>query len=558
MNLISPKIPSYDPLESRKLPFAEKARLVCQAWALEGYGSPLSAYLFYLLKIGLYIWGWAAFCSFSASSTGIPSMGDLSSMGSWMFTPVAFQKAILWSMLFEVLGLGCGSGPLTARYLPPFGGFLYWLWPKTTKLPLFEGAPLIGGKTRSILDVFVYAALLATLALALIHPEPGVREFLPIVLLTVLIGVLDKTIFLAARSEHYWVTIVVFAFEPNWIAGAMVVQLALWFFAGFSKLNHHFATVVCVMASNGPFTPFQWFRKSMYRDYPNDLRPSQTAIVKSWMGTGLELGVPTVFLIGVLAGSPTILMVGLVMMVLLHSYITSNVPMGVPLEWNVIVLYGGFFLFYANGTVSPLDLSWPVALFLILVSIVLPLAGNRWPHKISFLLAMRYYAGNWANSVWLFKGDSYKKLKRLTKLSPWVPDQLSLLYNDTVAEAISGKVQAFRLMHLHGRAYQTILPETIDMKEFPEYNWMDGELVAGMVLGYNFGEGHLHGAQLLRSVQEQCGFEPGELRCICMESQPLGRSTLDYNIYDANTGLRKSGQVDVNDLRKLQPWPQNA
>ncbi|MEQ8352500.1 MAG: DUF3556 domain-containing protein [Leptospiraceae bacterium] len=550
MNLFSPLIPEYDPLEARKLPFAEQARLVCKAWALEGYGSPLTAYLFYLLKIGLYVWGWIGFCSFSAG------MGELSSIGTWMFTPVAFQKAILWSMLFEVLGFGCGSGPLTARYLPPFGGFLYFLLPKATKLPLFEGAPIIGGGTRSILDVLVYAAMVASLFVALVHPAPGFEQFLPIVILTVFAGVLDKTIFLAARGEHYWVTVVVFALEPNWIAGAMIVQLALWFFAGFSKLNHHFATVVCVMASNGPFIPFKWFRKSMYRNYPDDLRPSQTAVVKSWMGTALELSVPAVLFAGAVLASPTILTVGLILMVLLHSYITSNVPMGVPLEWNVLVVYGAFFLFYANGTsVSPFDVSWPMGIFLILTSIIVPFAGNRWPHKISFLLAMRYYAGNWANSVWLFRGESYKKLERLRKVSPWVPNQLTLLYNETVAAAISGKVQAFRLMHMHGRAYQKILPEAIRMQDYPEYTWMDGELMAGMVLGYNFGEGHLHGAQLLRSVQEQCGFEPGELRCICLEAQPIGRTTLDYNVYDANQGLMKGGQVKINDLRKLQPWP---
>ena len=551
MNLMSPTIPEYDPIAAKRLPFAEKARLVCKAWALEGYGSPLSAYLFYLLKIGFYIWAWAFFCSFSGGA----NMGELSAAGAWIFTPVAFQKAILWSMLFEVLGLGCGSGPLTARYLPPFGGCLYFLRPGTTKLPLFEGAPLVGGRTRSLLDVVVYAGVVASLFAALIHPQPGALQFLPIILLTAFAGMLDKTIFLAARAEHYWVTVVVFAFEPNWIAGAMVVQVALWFFAGFSKLNHHFATVVCVMASNGPFTPFKWFRKSMYRNYPDDLRPSQMAIVKSWMGTALELSVPLVLLAGVLSGSREIVLAGIVLMVLLHTYITSNVPMGAPLEWNVMVVYGAFFLFFANGHINPLNLSWPIGLFLVFISIIVPFAGNRWPQKISFLFAMRYYAGNWANSVWLFKGDSYKKLERLTKLSPWVPDQLSFLYNETVAEAISGKVQAFRLMHMHGRAYQKVLPLAIKMEDFPEYTWIDGELVAGMVLGYNFGEGHLHGAQLLRSVQAQCAFEPGELRCVCLESQPVGSSKLDYTVYDASDGLRESGQVDVNELRKLQPWP---
>ena len=91
---------------------------------------------------------------------------------------------------------------------------------------------------------------------------------LPIALLVPLIGLLDKTIFLALRAEHYWTTIVCFTFAGNWIAGAKDVQLALWFFAGVSKLNHHFPSVVGVMVSNSPLTRFAWFRRSMYARFP--------------------------------------------------------------------------------------------------------------------------------------------------------------------------------------------------------------------------------------------------------------------------------------------------
>ena len=54
----------------------------------------------------------------------------------------------------------------------------------------------------------------------------------------------------------------------------------------------------------------------------------------------------------------------------------------------------------------------------------MPLLGNLFPGRVSFLLAMRYYAGNWAYSVWLFRGESYRKLDRLTKSAAWVYDQL--------------------------------------------------------------------------------------------------------------------------------------
>ena len=43
------------------------------------------------------------------------------------------------------LGLGCGSGPLTGRYNPPFGGALYFCRPGTIKMPLFPGIPIFGG-----------------------------------------------------------------------------------------------------------------------------------------------------------------------------------------------------------------------------------------------------------------------------------------------------------------------------------------------------------------------------------------------------------------------------
>ena len=107
MSLFKPHPPPYDPLEWRKWPFAERARAVCQSWAVEGYGAPLGVYVIYAIKILFYIQIWVLFCRCS------PRLGGLLSIGQWWLEPLAFQKAILWSMLFEGLGFGCGSGPLT-------------------------------------------------------------------------------------------------------------------------------------------------------------------------------------------------------------------------------------------------------------------------------------------------------------------------------------------------------------------------------------------------------------------------------------------------------------
>jgi hypothetical protein len=548
MGLLDPTPTPYDPLSWIRRPLAERGRMVCEAWAAHGYGTPPGAFVFYALKLALYAGGWIFACTRS------PALGSATAIASWWLHPLAFQKAIVWSLLFEVLGLGCGSGPLTGRYFPPLGGFLYFLRPGTTKLPLFPGLPVLGGRTRGALDVLLYAALLATSVRALLAPDLGPEHVLPLVALVPLLGVADKTIFLAARGEHYWVMLVCVAFGSPWIAGAKAVQIALWFWAGFSKLNHHFPSVVAVMTSNGPFTRSAWLRRMMYRAYPDDLRPSRLATTLAHAGTALEMGVPLAFLLTP-AGTPPVLAIGL--MLALHVYITSNVPMGVPIEWNFMVVYGGFALFWAHPGVSLLAAGPPpLAAFLVLALVVVPLVGNLFPARVSFLLAMRYYAGNWPYSVWLFRGESYRKLERLTMTSAWIYDQLDRFYDRATAVGLVGKVMGFRLMHLHGRVLPLLIPKAVDRLE--DHEWVDGELVAGLALGWNFGDGHLHQEQLLASIQAQCGFEPGELRAIFVEPEPLGRATLAYRIVDASTGLIEAGELPVAELRGRQPWEARA
>lgn len=517
--------------------------MACAAWALQGYGAPLVVLVFYALKMALYVGGWLFFCGFTSD------MGGLSDIGSYWLRPEAFQKAIVWSMLFEILGLGCGSGPLTGRYVPPIGGVLYFARLGTTKQPLFPGAPLIGAMRRGVLDVGLYLALVALALVALTSVQPSVAVLAALAILLPLLGVLDRTLFLAARGEHYWVTIAVFALAQHFVPGAKAVQAALWFWAGVSKLNHHFPAVVGVMTSNSPLVRFAWIRKLMYRAYPNDLNPSRIAAITGHAGTLLELAVPIVLLSG---DGGTLTIVGLVLMLLLHGFITSNVPMGVPLEWNVMMVYGGFFLFYEHAGASVFDASPLVLALVALMSIALPLLGNLFPGRVSFLLAMRYYAGNWAYSVWLFRKETHQKLEKLVKSSPWIYDQMDRLYDPATTLGLASRAVAFRLMHLHGRALSELVPKAVT--ELRDYDWVDGEIVAGMTLGWNFGDGHLHDERLLGAIQAQCGFAPGELRCVMVEAQPLGRGTLAYRIHDASDGLIERGDLRIDDLRARQPW----
>jgi hypothetical protein len=540
---MTPLVPEYDPLEWSQKPFAERARLACESYAVQGWGSPSSVYLFYAFKILLYVAGWWLFCSFS------PGAGSLGSIDKWAFTPISFEKAVLWSMMFEGLGLGCGSGPLTARYVPPFTAFLHFLRPGTTKRPLFGKLPLLGGYRRTWLDVLLYAAAQVLLLHALLSSSISRGWLIPIVVIYLVLALADKTIFLSARGEHYWTAVTLFALAANFIPAAKALWISLWFWAGFSKLNHHFTSVVCVMNSNAPATSFApSMRKRFYRSFPDDLRPSPLANIAHG-GIALEFGIPIVMLF---AHGGTLTKIGLVMMVFLHTFISSQVPAGVPLEWNVMMVYGGFFLFSKYAHVSIFSMSPACGVFLIVMVILIPLLGNLFPNRISFLMSMRYYAGNWPFSIWLFKGESYRKLDHVKKAAKWIPDQLTAFYDESTAIAVASRTVGWRLMHLQGRALSDLIPRAVD--RFEDYTWVDGELVCGLVLGYNFGDGHLHDEELLGAIQKQCGFEDGELRVIMIEAQPVGRHTCHYRIHDACTGKLDDGQLDVNQLRSRQAW----
>jgi hypothetical protein len=549
MALLNPVPPPYDIQEWQKKPFPERVKMVCQSWALQGYGTPWPIYIVYILKVFFYVWVWSFFCSFT---DGLGNLGDFK---TWYFEPIAFQKAVIWSMAFENLGLGCGSGPLTGRYKPPFGGALYFCRPGTTKVPFFPGLPIFGGYKRTLLDVALYVAHIFFLFRALVAPELSVELILPTLILLPLLGITDKTIFLSARAEHYYTALVVFMFPDDWLAGSKWVWVGIWMWAATSKLNHHFPSVVAVMQSNSPLTNFGPIRKWLYRSYPDDLRPSNLARFMAHAGTVVEYAFPVVLILSDGGATTT---VTLIVMLLFHTFITSSIPMGVPIEWNVIMVYGGFVLFGHYADVSAFSIGSPLLVAFLLFALVgVPLFGNLFPSRASFLCSMRYYAGNWAYSVWLFKGDSSKKLDdHITKWAPRLPAQLEGMLDEEQIIASISKVLGFRSMHLHGRCLQFLLPKAVE--NIDEYEYLDGELVAGIVIGWNFGEGHLHNLQLLQAIQDQCHFEEGELRCIFVESQPMGQRTHSWTIADATTGVRETGKIRVKDLLELQPWPAEA
>jgi hypothetical protein len=132
MGFIAPTPPPVDIEEWKRRPLLERIKPLAQDWALNGVGVPTSVYLLYIVKLVIFAVGGALLIS--ATSSGLGGLGNL---GSWWTEPIVFQKVVVWTMLWEFVGLGAGSMPLTFRFMPPIGGILYWLRPGTIRLPPF-------------------------------------------------------------------------------------------------------------------------------------------------------------------------------------------------------------------------------------------------------------------------------------------------------------------------------------------------------------------------------------------------------------------------------------
>jgi len=560
MGFLTPAPPPFEVEEWKRGSHLERIRPLAQDWALNGFGTPAAVYLLYVLKLIVYAGG--GLLLISATTAGLGGLGNL---GEWWTEPIVFQKAVIWTMLWEVLGLGAGSLPLTLRFSPMIGGVLYWLRPGTVRLPPWpDRAPLTRGSRRTLFDVALYAGLIAAAVFLLLADgvdaaagSAGRLDPVAVGVLLALLGALglrDKVPFLAARAEIYGTLAIIFLFPlGNLLVAAQLVFVAIWWGAASSKLNRHFPFVVTVMISNTPWNRSRAAKRRLWRGYPDDLVPSRLGRFDAHIGTAIEFTLPLILLVTSGGTLGTIAVAG---MILFHLHIISTFPLAVPLEWNVFMIFGLLFLFghYGDVPLSTLDDPLLIAI-LALTCIGLPVLGNFRPDLVSFLPSMRYYAGNWATSQWLFRRDSgaEEKLDReIVKAAPVVVEQLTKFYDRETAEVLMYKGLAFRSMHSHGRALNALVGRSVD--DLEEYRVREGELVAGVVLGYNFGDGHFHDHRLLAAVQERCRFEPGELRVVTLESQPAHVQRQRYRILDAADGVIEEGWVSVAEMVRRQPW----
>lgn len=348
-------------------PLRERVRALALHWVNYGFGSPRMIHTIYIAKLlVLYIVGGAALATWTSG------VGPFWAIGEWWNEPIVYQKLVLWTVLLEAIGLAGSWGPLAGKFKPMTGGILFWARPGTIRLRPWRHVPFTNGDTRTIVDVGLYLAFLGTLLFAIVRPgipSASLSAALPDntsglvnpalliapIVLYVLCGLRDKTIFLAARGEQYLPALIFFAALPfvDMIIAAKLLICAVWIGAGVSKFGDHFSNVVPPMMSNSPAVPFRWLKRLHYRDFPRDLRPSKVASFMAHVGgTTVEIVTPLVLLFST---NHWLTLAGVVMMVVFHFFITSTFPLAVPLEWNILFAYLTVFLFlgYPRPTATP-------------------------------------------------------------------------------------------------------------------------------------------------------------------------------------------------------------
>ena len=563
MGFIQPNLPVVDPAEWGKRSRAERIVPMARHIAENGFGTPLIMHVMYGVKIVLYVLGaWM----FALATRGVDGFTDV---GTWWSEPIVFQKAVLYTMLFEVVGLGCCFGPLAGRYFPVMGSILYWLRPGTIRLPPWPArVPLTRGSTRTAFDALLYAALLVLLVVALVSdgsgPIPALGTMIgvlpwwqPVAILSVLavLSLRDKIIFLAARGEVYAPLTLVFLFSGvDIVVGAKVVFMVIWLGAATSKLNKHFPFVISTMLANNPFIPSGALKRSMFKQYPDDLRPSALAGFIAHFSTAVEGLVPLALLFSH-GGWPTA--IAAFVMIVFHLNILLAFPMGVPLEWNVFMIFGVLWLFVGHAQLGLSDITHPLpvaVLFAVIAGTVV--VGNLFPRKVSFLPGMRYYAGNWDTTLWCVKPSADEKIRIGARaLGPMQHLQLERLYKSKEDTLVPIHLAyAFRGMNTHGRALFTLAHRAMAGYDEDDYNLCEGEMLCAMAVGWNFGDGHMHNESLIAALQERCGFEPGEVRVVILDAQPIQTQRQEYQLVDAATGEFERGWVDVADMATAQPW----
>jgi hypothetical protein len=301
-----------------------------------------------------------------------------------------------------------------------------------------------------------------------------------------------------------------------------------------------------------------------YANFPEDLRPSAfTQRLAHGPGMFGELVPPLILLF---SHNHVVTVCAAVFMIGYHLFIISTFPLAVPLEWNVVFMYLPAFLFlgfpaqdgYALG-----NMGTGLLIATVIGLLFIPVLGNLRPDLVSFLPSMRQYAGNWASAMWAFAPGCEQKLNRgIKKAALMQKDQLQLKlpllgYEEPVAEVTMNMMLAWRSMHSQGRGINSLMINQLG-DDIDYYTLREAEFSCNAIVGFNFGDGHLHDQSLIRAIQKRCRFAPGEFIAVWAESEAVFSGIQRYWVMDAAVGVVETGTWKVRDAVAEKNWLPNG
>jgi hypothetical protein len=571
MGLITGDFPPIDPDRLYDMPYLERIKVLSRHWVEHGFGAPKITHVIYIAKlIFFYIGGGFLIASMTSGLSPFHA-------STWWTEPIFYQKLVIWTVLVECLGVAGSWGPMAGHFKPFTGGWRTYLRVDTIRQAPWPGkVPFTRGDRRSPVDVALYVALLASLVTSLVlhgrhdaafaklgfHAGRVSPALMMVVAgLLVAAGLRDKVIFLQARGEQYLPAVIFFAAYSgvNMIVALKLLIVVVWLGAGFSKFGRHFGSVVPPMVSNTPWVPLKSIKRAHYKNFPHDLLPSHQAKLLAHIGgTVVEIVTPLVLLFST---NKTVAIVAALVMLFFHLFITSTFPLAVPLEWNVLFGFAAVYLFIGHGSwdgYGIADMSPGVLAATVAGLLFFPVLGNLRPGLVSFLPSLRQYAGNWASAMWAFAPGAEERLNEyLVKPADMTVNQLEATFGRAAAEVIMYQTLGWRAMHSQGRGLNSILINQLGA-DIDRYTLREAEFSTNCIIGFNFGDGHLHDHRFIESIQKRCRFEPGEFIVAWIESQPVHKEFQRYQVIDAAIGVVERGTYLVADAVTEQPWLPNG
>ena len=134
------------------------------------------------------------------------------------------------------------------------------------------------------------------------------------------------------------------------------------------------------MMGNSPLVRWKSLRKLFYRRFPDDIQPTMIPRFLAHGGTVIEMGVPLVLCF---SDGGVVTLAAAAVMVIFHLVILTSIPLVVPLEWNVFMIFGIGSLFVAHAELgwSDLQYPWPVVA-LMAVIVAAGALGDLNPRKV--------------------------------------------------------------------------------------------------------------------------------------------------------------------------------